>query len=51
MTAVAPLGPVIPGQPSQTLVSLPVNLNSKNYAIDMQDTTSRQQFQEVCAQR
>jgi hypothetical protein len=51
MTAVTPLGPVIPGQPSQTLVSLPVNLNSKNYAIDMQDTTSRQQFQEVCAQR
>jgi hypothetical protein len=50
MNSVVPLGPAIPGQPSQTLVSLPINMNSKNYAIEMQDTTAKQQFQEVCAQ-
>ncbi len=38
------------GQPSQTLVSLPLNnILSKNYVIDAHDATERQQFKEACA--
>jgi hypothetical protein len=45
-----PLKPAITGQPSQTLVSLPIeNFSSKNYVIDMQNATERRQFEEACA--
>jgi hypothetical protein len=45
-----PLKPAVPGQPSQTLVTLPIeNFSSKNYVIDMQNDTERRQFSEACA--
>lgn len=49
-TNAVPLRPAITGQPSQTLVSLPIeNFASKNYVIDMQNATERRQFEEACA--
>jgi hypothetical protein len=45
-----PLKPALTGQPSQTLVSLPIeNFSSKNYVVDMQNDTERRQFEEACA--
>ena len=45
-----PLRPAMSGQPSQTLISLPLNnILSKNYVIDARDATERQQFKEACA--
>jgi len=45
-----PLAPAMSGQPSQTLISLPLNnLLSKNYVIDAHDETERQQYKEACA--
>ena len=45
-----PLAPAMSGQPSQTLISLPLtNLLSKNYVIDAHDATERQQYKEACA--
>jgi hypothetical protein len=44
------LKPAVPGQPTQTLVSVPIeNFSSKNYVIDMQDATAENQFREACA--
>jgi hypothetical protein len=44
------LKPAVPGQPSQTLVSVPIeNFSSKNYVIDMQNATAENQFKEACA--
>jgi Cu/Zn superoxide dismutase len=44
------LAPAMSGQPSQTLISLPLtNLLSKNYVIDAHDATERQQYKEACA--
>jgi hypothetical protein len=49
-TNAVPLKPAITGEPSQTLVSLPIeNFSSKNYVIDMQNATERRQFEEACA--
>jgi hypothetical protein len=44
------LKPAVPGQPSQTLVSVPLeNFTSKNYVVDMQNATAERQFREACA--
>ncbi|MGP0090447.1 MAG: hypothetical protein ACLPKB_10900 [Xanthobacteraceae bacterium] len=44
------LAPARTGQPSQTIVSLPISsLTSKEYIVTAQDATARQQFQEACA--
>ncbi|MFY9780079.1 MAG: hypothetical protein WAJ85_06150 [Candidatus Baltobacteraceae bacterium] len=44
------LAPARTGEPSQTIVSLPIsNLMTNDYIITAQDATSRQQYQEACA--
>jgi hypothetical protein len=45
-----PLAPALTGQPSRTVVSLPIgDLTSKDYVVTAQDATARQQFREACA--
>jgi Cu/Zn superoxide dismutase len=45
-----PLSPAMTGQPSRTVVSLPItNLTAKNYVIDAQNAMAKQQFKEACA--
>ena len=45
-----PLHPAFGGQPSQTLVSLPIGeLTSKDYVVDAHDATARRQYAEACA--
>lgn len=42
------LRPAVPGQPSRTIVELPIS-SLNNYLITAQDTTERTQYQEACA--
>jgi hypothetical protein len=49
-TGTVALKPAVPGQPSQTIVSVPIeNFTSKDYVIDMQNATAERQFEEACA--
>ena len=44
------LAPALTGQPSRTIVSLPIeDLTSQDYVVTAQDATARQQFKEACA--
>jgi Cu/Zn superoxide dismutase len=44
------LAPARTGQPSRTIVSLPItDLTSHDYSVTAQDATSRKQFEEACA--
>jgi hypothetical protein len=42
------LKPAITGQPSQTIVSLPITAITSNYVIAARDATARNQFAEAC---
>ena len=44
------LAPALTGQPSRTIVSLPItNLTSSDYVVAARDATTHAQFQESCA--
>lgn len=44
------LAPALTGQPSRTIVSLPIEaLTSQDFVVTAQDATARQQFKEACA--
>jgi hypothetical protein len=48
--ATLPLQTTFGGQPSQTLVSLPIGeLTAKDYVVDAHDATERNEFAEACA--
>ncbi len=48
--AAIPLTPALTGQPSRTVISLPIDsLTSKDYVLTAQDATNRAQFREACA--
>jgi hypothetical protein len=48
--AAIPLRPALGGQPSQTLVALPIEtLTSADYVIDARNAATRSQFAEACA--
>lgn len=49
-TASMQLNPALTGQPSRTIVSLPIGqLTSKNYMIDVRNAAARNRFREACA--
>jgi hypothetical protein len=49
-TNAVPLKPAVPGEASETLVSVPIeNFSSKSYVIDMENATNERQFPEACA--
>jgi hypothetical protein len=44
------LNPAFGGQPSQTIVALPIeNLASRDYVVDARNAVARSQFEEACA--
>lgn len=47
---VAPIRPAIMGMPAQTIVEVPItDFQSKSFAVDVQNASSRQEFKEVCS--
>ncbi len=44
------LAPALTGQPSKTLVTLPIgDFTSKDYVVDAENANAREQFREACA--
>ncbi len=45
-----PLAPVLSGQPSRTIVAIPIaSFKKSNFVVDVRDMTTREQFVQACA--